>query len=137
MVDFVVKYGIYQQVKVEHRKPARLLQPLPIPEWKWEMIIMDFVSRLPRGKKGNNAIWVIIDQLSKFTLFLQVKMTDPIDKLAKIYVNEVVRLYGVRVSTISERDPMFTSCLWPNIQRAMGTNLNISMAFHPQTDSQS
>ena len=98
---------------------------------------MDFVSRLPRGKKGNNAIWVIIDQLSKFTLFLQVKMTDPIDKLAKIYVNEVVRLYGVRVSTISERDPMFTSCLWPNIQRAMGTNLNISMAFHPQTDSQS
>jgi len=136
VVDFVVKCGIYQQVKVEHRKPARLLQPLPIPEWKWEMIIMDFMSRLPRGKKGNDAIWVIIDRLTKFALFLPVKMTNPIDKLAKIYVNEVVRLHGVPVSIISNQDPRFTSRLWPNIHHAMGTNLNISMAFHPQTDGQ-
>jgi hypothetical protein len=66
-----------------------------------------------------------------------MKMTNPINKLAKIYVNEVVRLHGVPVSIISNQDPRFTSRLWPNIHRAMGTNLNISMAFHPQTDGQS
>jgi hypothetical protein len=64
-------------------------------------------------------------------------MTDPVDKLAKICVNEVVRLHGVPLSIVSDRDPRFTSCFWPNIQRALGTNLNISIAFHPQTDDQS
>jgi hypothetical protein len=107
----VAKYSICQQVKVEHRKPAGLLQPLPIPEWKWEMITMDFVSGLPRGKRGNDAIWVIVDRLTKFALFLPVKMTDPVDKLAKMYVNEVVRLHGVPISIVSDRDPRFTSRL--------------------------
>ena len=65
VVDYVAKCSICQQVKVEHRKPAGLLQPLPVPEWKWEMITMDFVSGLPRGKRGNDAIWVIVDRLTK------------------------------------------------------------------------
>jgi hypothetical protein len=64
-------------------------------------------------------------------------MTDPVDKLAKMYVNEVVRLHGVPISIVSDRDPRFTSCLWSSIQRALGTNLSISTAFHPQTDGQS
>jgi len=137
VAGYVAKCSICQQVKVEHRKPAGLLQPLPIPEWKWEMITMDFVSGLPRGKRGNNAIWVIMDRLTKFALFLPVKMTDSVDKLAKIYVNEVVRIHGVPTLIVSDRDPRFTSCLWPSIQRALGTNLSISIAFHPQTDGQS
>jgi len=82
----VAKCSICQQVKVKHRKPAGLLQLLPIPEWKWKMITMDFVSRLLRGKRGNDAIWVIVDRLTKSALFLPVKMTDPVDKLAKISV---------------------------------------------------
>jgi hypothetical protein len=82
VAGYVAKYSICQQVKVEHRKPAGLLQPLPIPEWKWEMITMDFVSGLPIGKRGNDAIWVIVDRLTKSALFLLVKMTDPVDKLA-------------------------------------------------------
>ena len=98
---------------------------------------MDFVSGLPRGKRGNDAIWVIVDRLTKSALFLPVKMTDPIDKLAKIYVNEVVRLHGVPTSIVSDRDPRFTSRLWPSIQRALGTNLSISTAIHPQTNGQS
>jgi hypothetical protein len=102
VAGYVAKCSIFQQVKVEHRKPARLLQPLPIPEWKWEMITMDFVSGLPRGKRGNNAIWVIMDRLTKSALFLLVKMTDPVDKLAKIYVNEVVRFHGVPTSIVSD-----------------------------------
>jgi hypothetical protein len=136
VAGYVAKCSVCQQVKAEHRKSARLLQPLPIPEWKWEMITMDFVSGLPRGKRENDAIWVIMDRLTKSALFLPVKMTDPIDKLAKIYVNEVVRLHGVPTSIVSDRDPRFTSRLWPSIQRALGTNLSISTAFHPQTDGQ-
>jgi len=98
---------------------------------------MDFVTGLPRGKKGNNAIWVVVDQLTKSALFLPMKMTDLVDKLAKLYVNEVIRLHGVPVSIISDRDPRFTSRLWPCLQQAMETKLNLSMAFHPQTDGQS
>jgi hypothetical protein len=137
VAGYVAKCSICQQVKVEHRKPAGLLQPLPIPEWKWEMITMDFVSGLPRGKKGNDAIWVIVDRLTKSALFLPVKMTDSVDKLAKIYVNKIVRLHGVPTSIVSDRDPRFTSRLWPSIQRALGTNLSINTTFHSQTDGQS
>jgi hypothetical protein len=98
---------------------------------------MDFVTGLPRGKKGNDAIWVVMDRLTKSALFFPMKMTDSVDKLAKLYVNEVIRLHGVPVSIISDRDPRFTLRLWPSLQRAMGTKLNLSMAFHPQTDGQS
>jgi hypothetical protein len=72
---------------------------------------MDFVSGLPRGKKGNNAIWVIVDRLTKSALFLPMRMTDSVDKLSKLYVNEVVRLYSVPVSIVSGKDPRFTSRL--------------------------
>jgi len=98
---------------------------------------MDFVLGLPRGKRGNDTIWVIVDRLTKSILFLPVKMTDLVDKLAKIYMNKVVRLHEVPISIVSDGDPRFTSRLWPSIQRALGTNLNISIAFHPQTDGQS
>jgi hypothetical protein len=101
------------------------------------MITIDFVSGLPRGKRGNDAIWVIMDRLTKSALFLPVKMIDPVDKLAKIYVNKVIRLHGVPISIVSDRDPRFTSRLWSSIQRVLGTNLSISTTFHPQTDGQS
>ena len=101
------------------------------------MITVDFVLGLPRGKRGNDAIWVIMDRLSKSALFLLVKMTDPVDKLTKIYMNEVVRLHRVPTSIVSNRDPRFTSRLWPSIQRALGKNLSINIAFHLQTDGQS
>jgi hypothetical protein len=64
-----------QQIKVEHRHPARLLQPLPIPEWKWETISMDFITRLPTSTKHNDAIMVVVDKLSKFSHFIPVKST--------------------------------------------------------------
>jgi hypothetical protein len=137
VAEYVAKCGICQQVKVEHQKPAGFLQPLLIPEWKWENITMDFVSGLPRGKRGSDAIWVIVDRLTKSALFLAMKMTDSVEKLAKLYVDEVVRLHGVPVSIVSDRDPRFTSRLWPSVQQALGTKLNLSTAFHPQTDGQS
>jgi hypothetical protein len=136
VAEYVAKCGVCQQVKVEHQKPAGPLQPLLIPQWKWEDISMDFVSGLPKKKRGNNVIWVIVDRLTKSALFLPMRKTDSIDKLAQFYVNEVIRLHGVPVSIVSDWDPRFTSRLWPSIQRALGTRLNLSIAFHPQTDGQ-
>jgi len=115
IIEFVSNYGICQQVKIEHQKPAGEFQSLSILEWKWEDISMDFVTGLPRGKKGNDAIWVIVDRLTKSGLFLPMKMTDLVDKLAKLYVNEVIRLHRVLVSIILNQDPRFTSRLWPSL----------------------
>jgi hypothetical protein len=70
---------------------------------------MDFMTGLPKGKKGNNVIWVIVDRLTKFALFLPMKMTNSMDRLAQLYVREVIRLYGILVSIISYRDSRFTS----------------------------
>ena len=80
---------------------------------------------------------VIVDCLKKSTHFLAVKNTYPLEKLAQIYVDEIVRLHGAPVSIVSNRDPRFTSKFWPKLQDALGTQLNFSTAFHPQTDGQS
>jgi hypothetical protein len=97
----------------------------------------DFVMGLPRERKGNDAIWVVVDRLTKSVLFLPMKMIDSVDKLTKLYVNKVIKLYGVPVSIISNWDLRFTSRLWPSLQRALGTKLNVSTTFHPQADGQS
>jgi hypothetical protein len=111
IAKYVSKCRVCQQVKVEHQRPAWPLQLLKIPEWKLEMIIMDFVLGFPKWRKGNDAIWVIIDCLTKFGLFMPIKMINSVDKLAKIYINEVVRLHGIPVSIVSDRDLRFTSRL--------------------------
>jgi hypothetical protein len=90
------------------------LQPLLIPEWKWKNITKDFVSVLHRGRRGNDAIWVIIDRLTKFVFFFSMEMMDSINKLAKLYMNEIVRLHRVLMSIVLERNPKFTSRLWPS-----------------------
>ncbi|KAL0445246.1 UNVERIFIED_CONTAM: Transposon Ty3-G Gag-Pol polyprotein [Sesamum latifolium] len=125
------------QVKAEHQAPAGKLRPLSIPEWKWEKITMDFVVGLPRTLRKHDAIWVIVDRLTKSAHFLPIRQGDSLDKLAELYVAEIVRLHGVPVSIVSDRDPRFTSRFWGSLQRALGTKLHFSTAFHPQTDGQS
>jgi hypothetical protein len=137
IAHFVEQCLTCQQVKVEHQRPSGLLQPLPIPEWKWENISMDFVCGLPRTSKNHDAIWVVVDRLTKSAHFIPIRMNYSLDKLAKLYVNEIVRLHGVPVSIVSNRDPRFTSRFWGSLQKALGTKLNFSTAFHPQTDGQS
>ena len=92
---------------------------------------MDFIIELLRSKKGNDVIWVVVDRLTKSALFFPTKMMDPVDKLAKLYVKEVIRLHGVLLSIVSDRDPRFTSRLWPSLQQALGTKVNLSTSFHP------
>ncbi|PKA48705.1 hypothetical protein AXF42_Ash018522 [Apostasia shenzhenica] len=136
VIEAVSKCISCQQVKGEHQRPPDLLQPLSIPIWKWEEVAMDFVVGLPRSQQRHNVIWVIIDRLTKSAHFLPIKATDSTDKLAKIYVDQIVRLHGIPSAIVSDRDPKFTSRFWQKVHQAFGTKLKFSTAFHPQTDGQ-
>ncbi|KAH9658749.1 Endonuclease [Citrus sinensis] len=135
--EFVSRCLVCQQIKAEHQRPAGFSQPLPIPEWKWEHITMDFVTGLPRTQSGHDSVWVVVDRLTKSTHFLPFKTTYSMDKLGNIFMAEIVRLHGAPVSIVSDRDSRFTSKFWTSLQKAMGTKLNFSTTFHPQTDGQS
>ena len=124
-------------MKVEYQKPAGKIQPLPIPVWKWDNITIDFVIGLPKTQRQHDAIWVIVDRLTKFAHFLPVSNDDLLDKLAQLYVEEIVRLHGVPILIVLDRDPKFTSRFWSSLLDAMGTRLHFSTTFHPQTDGQS
>ena len=137
IAEYVSRCLTCQQVKAEHQRPAGLLQPLQIPEWKWEHINMDFVVGLPATQKGHNGVWVIIDRLTKMAHFLPFNTKWLVAKLARYYVREIVRLHGVPASIVSNRDARFTSRFWQSFQEAMGTELQMSSAYHPQTDGQS
>ena len=137
IAQFVAQCLVCQQVKAEHQRPARSLQPLSIPEWKWEHITMDFVTGLPRTLGGNNAILVIVDRLTKSAHFFPMKGNFSMDRLASLYVKKIVRMHGVPVSIVSDRDSSFTSRFWHSLQKALGTKLSFSTAFHPQTDGKS
>ncbi|GJY21462.1 reverse transcriptase domain-containing protein [Tanacetum coccineum] len=98
---------------------------------------MDFVTKLPRSSQGYDTIWVIVDQLTKSAIFLPMRETDPLEKLAKMYLKEVVVRHGIPVSIICDRDPRFASNFWKSFQKALGTSLDMSTAYHPETDGQS
>ena len=102
IVDFIAKCPNCQQVKYEHQRPGGTLQRMPIPEWKWETIAMDFVVGLPKTLGKFDSIWVIVDRLTKSAHFILVKVTYNAEKLAKLYISEVVRLHGVPLSIISD-----------------------------------
>ena len=97
---------------------------------------MDFVTCLSWTQRQHDAIWVIVDRLTKSALFLSVNVEDSLEKLAQLYVDEIVRLHGVPVSIVSDRDPRFTSRFWPSLQTSLGTCLHFSTSFHPQKDGQ-
>ncbi|GJX86976.1 putative reverse transcriptase domain-containing protein [Tanacetum coccineum] len=125
------------KVKAEHQKPSSSLVQLEIPEWKWEKIIMDFITKLLKTTNGYDTIRVTIDRLTKSAHFLPMRENDPKDKLMRLYMKEVVTRHGVPVSIISERDGRFTSLFWKALHGALGTHLDMSTAYHPETDGQS
>ncbi|GJV34267.1 putative reverse transcriptase domain-containing protein [Tanacetum coccineum] len=125
------------KVKAEHLKPSGLLVQPNLPEWKWEKIIMDFITKLPKTATGFDTIWVIVDHLTKSAHFLPIKETDQMEKLAKLYLKEIVSRHGVLVSIISDRDSHFTLIFWQSLQKALGIQLDMSTTYHPQTDGQS
>ena len=137
VAKYVSKCFICQQVKAERQKPSRLLQPLPIPEWKWEHITMDFVFKLPPTAQRHDDIWVVVDRLTKSVHFIPIHEKFSPQKLAELFMNHIVGLHGVPVSIISDRDPRFTSRFWKGLMKELCVKLNLSTAFHPQTDGQS
>ena len=135
--NFVRRCLTCQQVKAEHQKLAGLLQPLEMAKWKWEHVTMDFVTHFPRTPQGHDAVWVIVDRLTKSAQFLAVWMTFTLERFYRLYIREIVRLHGVPVSIVSNSDPRFTVHFWKSFQKAMGTWLTMSTTFHPRTDGQS
>nr|GEX08685.1 reverse transcriptase domain-containing protein [Tanacetum cinerariifolium] len=113
IATYVSKCLTCLKVKAEQQKPSGLVVQPEIPQWKWDNITMDFVTKLPKTQSGNDTIWAVVDRLTKSTHFLPIKETDPMEKLARLYLKEMA------------------------FQKAMGTRLDMSMAYHPETDGQS
>ncbi|GJU11920.1 putative reverse transcriptase domain-containing protein [Tanacetum coccineum] len=138
IATYVSKCLTCAKVKAEHKRPSGLFSCKPdIPEWKWDNITMDFVTKLPKSSQGYDTIWVIVDRLTKSAIFMPMREVDPLDKLARMYLKEVVTKHGIPVSIICDRDPRFASNFWRSLQKALGTSLDMSTAYHPQTDGQS
>ena len=133
----MTKCTVCQKVKAEHQVPSGLLQPIKIPEWKWDRIIMDFVVGLPVTERKHDSIWVVVDRFTKSAHFLPMRINYSLDKQTELHIREIVQLHEIPISIISNRDPRFTSIFWGKLQEALGTQLNFSIAFHPQTDGQS
>ncbi|GKE88835.1 putative reverse transcriptase domain-containing protein [Tanacetum coccineum] len=108
-----------------------------IPQWKWDNITMDFITKLPKSSQVYDTIWVIVDRLTKSTVFVPMRETNPMERLARMYQKEVVTRYRIPVLIIYDRDPRFVSNFWRSLQKALGTNLDMSTTYHPQTDRQS
>ncbi len=136
IAEYVALCDVCQRVKAEHQKLAGLLQPLKIPEWKWEEIGMDFITGLPRTSTGHDSILVVVDRLTKVVHFIPVKTTYLGNKLAELHMARVVCSHGVPKKIVSDRGSQFTSKFWQKLQEEMGTRFNFSAAYHPQTDGQ-
>ncbi|GJV10637.1 putative reverse transcriptase domain-containing protein [Tanacetum coccineum] len=113
IATYVSKCLTCAKVKAEHQRPSGLLVQPAIPEWKWDNITMDFITKLPKSEN------------------------DPLDKLARLYLNQIVARHGIPISIICDRDGRFTSNFWKSFQKALGTKLSMSIAYHPETDGQS
>lgn len=121
----------------EHKNLSALLQPLAVTKWKWDYITMDFMIGLPKSQISRDAIWAIVDHLTKSAHFLPIKTTNSIETLAKLYIREIVRLHGIPISIVFDWDSKFTSKFCETLQQALGSQLHFRTTFHPQTDGQS
>ncbi|XP_073362615.1 uncharacterized protein [Aegilops tauschii subsp. strangulata] len=133
--NFVKQCGVCQQAKHELCKSPGLLQPLPIPDSPWQAISMDFIEGLPKSE-GYSAILVVVDRFTKVSHFLPLKHPFTAASVANIFLNNIVKLHGLPLAIVSDRDKIFTSSFWKELFRIWGTELQMSTAYHPQTDGQ-
>jgi hypothetical protein len=110
------------------------MQPLQVPEWKWEEIAMDFIVELSRTQSGYDSIWVIVDRLTKVAHFIPVKTTYSRPQLAELYMLRIVCLHGVPKKIVSDRGTQFTLRFWERFHEALDTQLRFSSSYHPHTD---
>ncbi|KAE8726163.1 Detected protein of unknown function [Hibiscus syriacus] len=126
---------VRQQDKVENRQPVGLLEPLPVPQRPWDSITLDFISALPKSE-GYGSIMVVVDRFSKYGTFIPCPKDCTAEEAARAFFKNVVKHWGLPRSIISDRDPRFTGHLWTELFKLLGTELNFSTSFHPQTDGQ-
>nr|GEV19214.1 putative reverse transcriptase domain-containing protein [Tanacetum cinerariifolium] len=137
IATYVRKCLTCARVKVEHQRSSRLLVQPVIPKWKWDNITIDFITKLPKSSQSFDTIWVIVDRLIKSTHFLPIRKNDPLDKLARLYLNRIVARYEIPVSIICDHDGRFTSNFWRSFQKALGIDISMSTACHPKINGQS
>ncbi|WVZ69639.1 hypothetical protein U9M48_018398 [Paspalum notatum var. saurae] len=134
--DLVRACAVCQRNKSEHLHPVGLLLPLPVPQGVWTDVAMDFVEALPRVR-GKSVILTVIDRFSKYCHFIPLAHPYSAESVAQAFFAEIVRLHGIPQSIVSDRDTVFTSNFWRELMRLSGTKLQMSTAFHPQSDGQS
>jgi hypothetical protein len=126
-----------QRTKHSTQAPAGVLEPLPISNWPWKSIGMDFLRPLPKSQNGNDMVLVIVDSLTKMAHFIATKLFITSSQVADLFVEHIFRYHGMPHSIVSDRDPKFTTKFWKNLNKSLGIDLLMSMAAHPQTDGQS
>jgi hypothetical protein len=136
VVDFIATCLKCQKVKNEHIHPAGLVQYFPIPELKWEVVTMNFITKLPRTSKQHNSIMVVVEKLTKVARFIPVKSGHKETDIAEIYIHEIAKLHGVPKTIVSDGDSNFTLNFWKGLFKGFGTSLNFSITYHPETDGQ-
>ena len=134
--DYVLGCEVCQSEKSVHRLPAGLLQPLQLPEQKWNDISLDFIMGLPVSEKKNDGILTVVDRATKMVHLVPVQQTITAADTARVYWDNVGRLHGIPRSIVSDRDPRFVSKFWQEFWKILGSKLRMSSAHHPQTDGQ-
>jgi len=127
ITEYLSKRLVFQRVKGDNQHLVGILQPLPIPKWKWKIISLDFITGLPNTKIQNDSIIIVIDKLSKCAHFLPMKSTYKEINIIELFMKEIFRLHGVPKMVISDRDVLkFTSFFWKELFAGLGTNLNFN-----------
>jgi len=135
VINFVQQCAICQQAKHSNTHPACLLQPLPIPKGAWQDISLDFVEGLPKVD-GYNVILVVVDRFTKYAHFIPLKHPYTALSIARVLYDNVIKLHGMPLSMVSDRDKNFTSAIWSELFKLEGVKLKYSTTYHPQTDGQ-
>jgi len=133
--QFIKQCQVCRQAKHLHTHPQGLLQPLPIPDGAWQNISLDFIEGLPKSE-GYSVILVVVDRFTKYAHFLPLKHPFTAMSVARVLFDAVIKLHGLPVSMVSDRDKVFTSQVWKELFRLLGVKLDLSTAYHPQTDGQ-
>jgi hypothetical protein len=136
ILEYIARCMECQKVKSKHRHPTRLLQLLPIPEWKWEVVTRDFITGFPRIGKLHDSIMVLVDKLTKAAHFIPLKTTHKEADIVDIFMKEATQLHGIHKTIMSDKDPKFTLNLWKGLFKGFKTNLNFSTAYHPKSNGQ-